>query len=365
MQDNTMRWQAPGNGKIFDDKLGSDSYMNQRTICVLLYIKENAKVLQKKFESDIKDYLISCATYNKNDSLASHFYRPLLFMGFIQQYNDSSLELTIEGVKFLNAHKENDFKKCRIYILNQLDNTKYPNKGTKNIKLQLFPFRIIFKLLLENNDNGIESNFIKERLVNIKDITSLNSYIQTKNLEDIPKHDSYDKFHTWVINSLVNINILKKVANKYFISDDLLKNIKDLYEDLEFKDFFFTDNIISCELNNQTSKKRYKRNAKFISEAKIRDNFTCRINDKHDTFISNNTNYVEGHHIIPMFQQKNYDFKLDNINNIISLCPNCHREIHSADNKSKIINTLYRLNKEYMSNNNIHINDLSKMYLCP
>jgi len=45
MATNSMRWQAPGNGKIFDDKLGSDSYMNKRTICILIYIQKNPKIL--------------------------------------------------------------------------------------------------------------------------------------------------------------------------------------------------------------------------------------------------------------------------------------------------------------------------------
>ena len=155
---------STGNGKIFDDILGSNSYMNKRTICVLTYIQKNPKISQKKFELEIKDYLISCANYVTNDSLASHFYRPLLFMGFIQQHKNSALELTIEGVKFLDAYKDKDFIKCKLYILNQLDNTKYPNKATKDIKLQLFPFRILFKLLLVNK-NGIDANFIKEQFV--------------------------------------------------------------------------------------------------------------------------------------------------------------------------------------------------------
>ena len=164
MATNEMRWQAPGNGKIFDDTLGSNSYMNKRTICVLTYIQDNPKISQKKFELEIKDHLISCANYVTNDSLASHFYRPLLFMGFIQQHKNSALELTIEGIKFLNAYKKQDFNKCKFYILNQLDNTKYPNTATKSIKLRLFPFRILFKILLENNDKGIDSNFIKKTI---------------------------------------------------------------------------------------------------------------------------------------------------------------------------------------------------------
>ena len=332
-------------------------------MCFNIYTRKS-KSFTEKFELEIKDYLISCANYDKNNSTASHFYRPLLFMGFIQQYDNSTLQLTIAGTKFLNAYQEKDFNKCKFYILNQLDNTKYPNKATKDIKLQLFPFRILFKLLLENNNEGIDSNFIKEQLVNIQKIDDLDLYLQNNNLKDISKKESYDKFYTWVINSLVNIEILKKVSNKYFISDDLLENIKNLYQKLDFKDFFFTNNVLSCEINNKTAKQRYKRNAKFISEAKIRDNFICRVNHEHITFISNEKNYVEGHHVIPMFQQKNYEFNLDDTNNIISLCPNCHREIHSADNKNKIINTLYNLNQEYMRLNNIYVNDLYKMYTC-
>ena len=157
---------------------------------------------------------------------------------------------------------------------------------------------------------------------------------------------------------------MKKVSNNYFISDDLFQNIQDLYQGLEFKDFFFTDDILSDEINNKTAKQRYKRNTKFISDAKNRDDFKCQVNHKHITFISNEKNYVEGHHIIPMFQQKNYEFNLDDIDNIISLCPNCHRKIHSADNKNKIIDTLYNLNKKYMESNSVQVDDLYKMYMC-
>jgi 5-methylcytosine-specific restriction protein A len=364
MANNTLRWQAPGNGKMFDAKLGSDSYMNKRTICVLNYIQQNPKTTQKKFELDIKDFLVNCANYNKNNSLASHFFRPLLFMGFIQQYKDSRLELTIEGLKFLNAYKNQDYRKCKLYILNQLDNTKYPNNATQDIKLNLFPFRILFKILLENNENGISPNFINEQLVYIKEINDLISYIKNKNFEYIQKNEPYDKFYTWVINSLLNIEILKKVESNYFIADDLIEDIKTLYANLEFQDFFFSDETISCEINNKTAKERYKRNPKLISEAKNRDNFQCQINHQHITFISNEKNYVEGHHIIPMFQQKNYEFNLDDVENIISLCPNCHREIHSADDKSKILDNLYKLNKKYMQLNNIEENDFYKMYMC-
>jgi len=357
------RWQAPGNGKIFDDRLGSNSYMNKRTICVLKYIKEK-KASQKQFELEIKSYLEKCADYKKNESMASHFFRPLLFLGFIQQDINSNLDLTIEGEKFLEAYEKKEFEKCKVYILNQLDNTKYPNKATKKVKLYLFPFRILFKLLLENNKIGIDINFMKTQLVYIKTIDDLKGYIKSKKLTDIKKHKPYDKFYTWVINSLVDIEVLKKDSNKYFIADDLLDKVKNLYENVEYETLFFDEKTISCEININVSRQRYKRNPKVINEAKQRDNYLCQVHSNHKTFISNGHNYVEGHHIIPMFQQKNYDFKLDEVDNIISLCPNCHKEIHFADNKKEIIQKIFNLNKKYMEKHSVSLNDLYKMYMC-
>lgn len=159
---------------------------------------------------------------------SEYFSSEITNFTYTQEYENSALELTIEGSKFLNSYNKKDFNKCRFYILNQLYNIKYPNKATKNINLKLFPFKILFKLLLENNDNGIDSDFIKEQLVNIVNLDSLNLYIQNKNLESIPKNTSYENFYTWVINSLVDIEILKIFLNKYFISDALSKDVNSL-----------------------------------------------------------------------------------------------------------------------------------------
>jgi 5-methylcytosine-specific restriction protein A len=65
-----------------------------------------------------------------------------------------------------------------------------------------------------------------------------------------------------------------------------------------------------------------------------------------------------------MFQQKNYLFNLDDVDNIISLCPNCHREIHSSDDKKDILTRVYNKNKKYMQTNGVNVDDLYKMYLC-
>jgi len=73
MSRNSKRWQAPGNAKIFDNELGSNSYMNNRTICILKYLKDNPKIIVEDYKTNIKEYLKSCADYEDNKSLETHF----------------------------------------------------------------------------------------------------------------------------------------------------------------------------------------------------------------------------------------------------------------------------------------------------
>jgi len=361
---NYYRWQAPGNGQIFDKALGEKSYMNTRTINVLKYIQECKQVSQSQFEREIKGHLEETTKYIENNSTPSHFFRPLLFLGFISITANKMLELTLEGDKFLYFYEREEYQQCKRYMLNQLDNCKYPNDGTQKIKLQLFPFRILFKLLLEETEKGLTKEFIREQLVYIQEYGDIGLYEHNKNLEKIKKYEDYDKFYTWVINSLVKIEILKKENGNYFIGDSIYESVNTLYKNISFKSLFFNDETLLCQLNGKTAHERYKRDPKLIADAKERDSFSCQVDKSHITFISKGVNYVEGHHVVPMFQQKNYSFELDDVNNILSLCPTCHREIHSGDDKRVILHSIYNRNEKFMASNNISLDDLEKMYYC-
>ena len=362
-------WQAPGNGKGFDSFLGDNSKMNNRTIGVLSYIRENSLedgfVTQVQFIDEIKAYLLAKFQENPNESLGSHFYRPALFYGFLHINTDNKISLSIEGNLFLNAYERQNYLECQKLVINQLDNTTYPNSATQKIKeLKLFPFRILFKLLL--NEKELSSSFISRTLVHIKTVSDLAEYERTKELNSITSYSDssskYLKFNTWVINSLVNLKILILEDKKLSINEDVLKHIISLYQNTDLSHMFFNDT--SCSVNEKIAQIRVQRDATLILKAKKRDKFICQVNSDHSTFISRGVNYVEGHHIIPMFQQKNYTFKLDDVDNISSLCPNCHREIHSSDDKTEILQKLYNINKTYMSANNIDLRDLYKMYSC-
>ena len=137
-----------------------------------------------------------------------------------------------------------------------------------------------------------------------------------------------------------------------------------ILQDISFESFFFNGETLLCQLDGKIADERYKRDARLIQDAKVRDSFTCQVDNKHKTFISRGVNYVEGHHVVPMFQQKNYTFDLDDVDNILSLCPTCHREIHSSDEKSEILSKIYNLQLAFMSKNGISQEDLHKMYYC-
>ncbi|WP_240700344.1 HNH endonuclease signature motif containing protein [Vibrio sp. F13] len=69
----------------------------------------------------------------------------------------------------------------------------------------------------------------------------------------------------------------------------------------------------------------YRRNPDVVAEALYRAEGFCEKCKEKAPFIkrSNGEPYLEVHHIIPLSQGG-----LDSLENVISLCPNCHREIH-------------------------------------
>lgn len=73
-------------------------------------------------------------------------------------------------------------------------------------------------------------------------------------------------------------------------------------------------------------------------------NFMCEIDQNHTTFQKENgVIFMEGHHLIPMKAQDDFENNLDRVENIVCLCPNCHRKVHHArrDIKKKIFENMF------------------------
>ncbi|QJB34619.1 DUF3578 domain-containing protein [Chitinophaga oryzae] len=90
---------------------------------------------------------------------------------------------------------------------------------------------------------------------------------------------------------------------------------------------------------------KWQRDPSISSEALRRAQYRCEVDSTHTTFISkkNKHQFVEAHHFLPMAMQDNFPYSIDVPENIIALCPNCHRAFHHGENdyKKELINLFY------------------------
>lgn len=167
-------------------------------------------------------------------------------------------------------------------------------------------------------------------------------------------------------------NIYKDLDKEaYFEAED--KEDNSLVEDLKEAKFL---NIKSFEYSGTKRKKKeviytngrsvYPRDRQVAMNALVHANHKCEIDSSHPTFIrkSSNVNYTEPHHLIPMSYQNRYDVSLDVEENIISLCSNCHNQIHYGKDADILIKKLYDERKGFLKNVgiNIDLEHLLQMY---
>lgn len=161
-----------------------------------------------------------------------------------------------------------------------------------------------------------------------------------------------------------------------------IKNIVATEEILDNDDSYEQDEIQranpadSDELNNaannplnianDTQGNNIIKNSRVSKKALIDAHYTCAIDINHKTFITTRkVPYMEGHHLIPCTVQNSIDFKekfgknIDCYENIVCLCPNCHREIHFGEweTKSKKIQLLFKKQQEKLNNIGISITE--------
>ena len=117
---------------------------------------------------------------------------------------------------------------------------------------------------------------------------------------------------------------------------------------------------------------RFSTDPKKAKTVLVNSNWTCALDGfdgrDHTTFDTKSGNkYLEAHHLVPMKAQKDYyPIKLDVYDNIIPLCPNCHRAVHngSIEEKKRYLRPLYDARIEKLKEHNIDISfdDLISKY---
>ena len=100
--------------------------------------------------------------------------------------------------------------------------------------------------------------------------------------------------------------------------------------------------------------------------------YCCEFNRDHETFMSNRTHkqYMEAHHLIPVANQETiwnkYHKNIDCVENLVSLCPNCHKAFHygTKEVKARMIETLFNaISHKYRAIGlNIPLEEIKKIY---
>ena len=89
-----------------------------------------------------------------------------------------------------------------------------------------------------------------------------------------------------------------------------------------------------------------KRNVTVAVNALCIANHECEVNQNHKTFMRKVSKlpYMESHHLVPISRFRDFRYSLDIEENIISLCPTCHRLLHhgSMSEKEVILKKLYK-----------------------
>ena len=122
------------------------------------------------------------------------------------------------------------------------------------------------------------------------------------------------------------------------------------------------------EYGEFTTRKVIPRDIQKKKNALAHAGYKCEYNEKHQSFLSRASGlpYMEAHHLIPMEYYDRFDVSIDIEENIVSLCPNCHREIHHGKDASVIVKKIYEQRKPYLwkAGIDISLNQLLVWYNC-
>lgn len=109
---------------------------------------------------------------------------------------------------------------------------------------------------------------------------------------------------------------------------------------------------------SENNKVTYPRSKKVYINALKLSNYKCEIDYNHNTFMRKKDGkpYTEPHHIIPLSKQDEFNYDLDIEENIISLCSNCHNQIHYGQDFEQLLNIVFEKRKNLLNKCGISFN---------
>ena len=212
--------------------------------------------------------------------------------------------------------------------------------------------------------------------IKIAEPVSIDTYKLIENLKEIKGYKEYNKVENGFPNAALNyyISFVSQILiDQETEIDNLSEQLIDSKQNSVNNSKLFIENDVKrpekrpepVTVNNI---KRYRRNLLEVRKAKISADYICEYDNKHVTFVNNfdNNPYIEAHHLIPMATQGLFEYNIDFADNIICLCPNCHRRIHYGvkSEKSEMVQKFYKERHEKIESFNVDIKykDLELFY---
>ncbi len=263
---------------------------------------------------------------------------------------------SIESIEFIKANAP-----VSPHIERYKDLSRFINILCDNINL----------FIIENQEisiNLLYQEYFQTLFINIINLKKINSLLSSE-----------EKYADFLYNPQsfgVNLIDLPEVSED--IKEQILEDVRYTNEVDKVDDQTISESVgINAHRNEpsvskKTTTKRYSTNPILGKKAILKADYMCENNLSHTTFTSESTGkpFMEAHHLIPVPNQKEfwekYKVNIDCLENLVSLCPNCHRSIHYACQTEKIslIKRLYKIKKSDFDSIDLAIteNELVELY---
>lgn len=307
------------------------NYIFERTREVFEFLNrsgyDNGKIL-----NITKDFILSASRDSSCENVMKHeyfildaFYHELDGINFLKIYNNA------------NKDEKSDLHQ---YIYTNYKNGNYANKNNKCILSYKFKPGGVYTF------NTLICNawmLYVSKKIQACEISNFDNFIT--NLIKIYSEIfeiSQDRLKTFIYNTEKNRSVFQVIYCKlYHVSLPIFEVEKDLTpeEIKKYGKLDSTDEEGSAVLNQITQSLK--------KMAKIKADYRCEMEEcemcKYFTAKENHKTYLEIHHFIPKEFANDFDVSIEDINNYIALCPNCHRKIHLAEDceRKHLINKLY------------------------
>lgn len=331
---------------IIDTANNNDNYH----VLPVIFIYKVLKDLQQKYSiseitiDQLYTYVMTCKNYNELDQAVEYIKNNEPISEYVKKYKDLSrvLALIKKNINLFNITTNT------ISINEVFDEYFYQNF------MQKYDFDELNEILIRDVDYSYFLYNVQDFNINLIDDPLPEEIIETESISitkevikaetsDIENDESYED----KVDAIKEDNVNRDVANG-------------------------AHKVAPVPIDATKISKKYKRNPLLGKIAIQNAYYCCEKSARHETFISEKTkkNFMEAHHLVPVkYQQEiwiKYHINVDCIENILSLCPNCHRAFHNGTDKvrSEMIECMYeKLLPRYKSINfNITVEEIKKLY---